>query len=133
MKRGSVCKVRGCPICEDPTSGASTYREYDTKYRSPEYLAWEEWFKAHNFPIAQVPLKGWAARDIVRNTESAKVMDWNPGDEDNPKFGEHTLAYVDRTDDGHFNASKDVRFAVYTVQLESEPLPFPVMASVEVS
>jgi hypothetical protein len=129
----SICEAGrfkgGCPTCDDP-DGSQSYREYDTTYGTDEYRAWEAWFKAHNVPLAQVPFKGWVARDVERRRISMKVFFWYPGDEDNPDFGSTTVSYSDRHD-GH--GGRDSRWAVHTVQLESAPMPFPVMASVEVS
>ncbi|MCW2901555.1 MAG: hypothetical protein JWO67_3820 [Streptosporangiaceae bacterium] len=110
------------------TALSNSYREFDVKRGTPEYLAWEDWFKIHNFPVCQVPYKGWAARDAVRCTVSALVFYWKPSDAPKLAFGSTaatTIAYPDKTDDGQYSGSKDARFAVYTVQLEAAPLPFP--------
>lgn len=103
-----------------------SYREYDVQYGTGDYYAWESWMAAHRVPIHQVPLKGWAARDTQRNTVSVLLFDWNPDDEQNPKFGAErgpAFIYVDTDDDG--NRNKNARFRVFTVQLEAKPLPFP--------
>lgn len=128
----STCKAGrfkgNCEICDDPKSGSSSYREYDVERDSPAFHAWNQWFKNElriTLPLPQIPLRGWVARDVQRKTVTFKVMDWNPGDESGDKFGEHLVCYADRTDDGHLNASKDVRYAAYTVQLSFVPPPFP--------
>src|SRR5882757_5088512 len=118
-----------CPSCDGPTDSQS-YREFDVQWGTDEYRAWETWFNTHNIPLAQVPYQGWVARDVERRQVSVKVFFWYPDDENNPDFGQTTVSYVDRDDAGHL--SKDSRWAVHTVQLESVPLPFPVLTSVEV-
>jgi hypothetical protein len=113
----------------DPVTKTSppswSYREYDVQPETPEAAAWEKWFTAHHIPLAQIPYQGWAARDVVRRTVSVKVMAWNPGDESKELFGQRTFTYVDKNDDGDDYGAKDVRYGVYTVQLDSMPLPFP--------
>jgi hypothetical protein len=95
-----------------------SYREFDVKPGSDDEKPWIAWFQAHNIPFGRVPYKGWAARDVRRNTVSVLVFDWDPDDQ-----LIEARVYVDRDDDG--NLGNDVRLAVLTVQLESKPLPFP--------
>ena len=102
-----------------------SYREYDIKYGTAEYKAWEKWMKAHGVPLAQVPFRGWAARDVRRDTVSVLLFDWDPDVELSTEDHARTWAYIDKDDDGNRSASKDARFRVYTVQLDSKPLPFP--------
>jgi hypothetical protein len=97
-----------------------SYREFDVKHGTEEEQRWITWFKAHNIPFAQVPFKGWAARDVGRRTVSVLVYGWNVGDE--LVEGKSTV-YIDTDDDG--NRGFDSRHAVLTIQLESKPLPFP--------
>lgn len=107
-----------------------SYREFDVKRGTPEEAVWLEWFHAHQLPAAQIPFQGWAARDIRRNTVSVMVFDWDP-DEEFEKFedGNRTTFHADRHDDGELSESRQPRYAVLTVQLESKPLPFPEEAS----
>lgn len=109
-----------------PMTLSSSYSEYDVQYGTDEYRAWEAWFEVHNFPLPQVPHQGWAARDVARRTVSALVFDWNPGDEAGSGFGKRAFIYPDKAEAGGWSAAQDARFAVLTIQLESEPLPFPV-------
>lgn len=99
---------------------SQSYREFDVERKTEAEQLWMAWFKAHNIPFAQVPFKGWAARDVRRNTVSVLVFDWDPGDE---LDGEKSVVYVDKDDEG--NRGHNARFAVLTIQLESKPLPFP--------
>lgn len=98
-----------------------SYREFDVKPGSDDEKPWIAWFQAHNIPFGQVPYKGWAARDVRRNTVSVLIFDWNPDDE--LKEDNRSTVYVDRDDDG--NRTQNARLGVLTVQLESKPLPFP--------
>jgi hypothetical protein len=102
-----------------------SYREYDVKHDSPEYKVWEDWFVAHGLPLAQIPFRGWVARDVARCTISVKVFAWKPGDEDKPEFGDRTVCYPDKDDDGQYSGHKDASYGVYTHQLNAAPLPFP--------
>lgn len=97
-----------------------SYREFHVTEGSAAEKQWLDWFIAHNIPYAQVPYRGWAARDLKRRTVSVLVFDWNPDDTLDP---EKSTVYVDR--DGAGNRLPCERKAVLTLQLESEPLPFP--------
>lgn len=134
----STCKEGrfrgGCPTC-DACSGSQSYREFDytpDPVVNAETQAWMDWFRAHNIPAAQVPWKGWVARDVERRQVSVKVFAWLPEDETKDDFGTISVVRLDRDEDGHL-VSKDVQYAVHTVQLEFVPLPFPVVVSVGVS
>jgi hypothetical protein len=112
-------------LVETPAAASWSYREYNVEHGSPECKAWETWFRAHDLPLAQIPFQGWAARDVHRNTVSVKVFSWAPGDEDKPKFGEATVVYLDKDDDGVDSGAKDARYGVFTQHLNVAPLPFP--------
>jgi hypothetical protein len=114
-------------INTDCQSLSCSYREYEVKCGTEEYKAWEEWMKIHGVPLYQVPFKGWAARDVRRNTVSVLLFDWEGDDLDNEES--RSFVYVDKDDEGNPSGSKDARYRVYTVQLEGKPgkpLPFPV-------
>lgn len=100
-----------------------SYREFDVKFGTDEYEAWESWMKAHGIPPMQVPLAGWACRDTERNTVSVLTFWSAPGDD--LENAETSTAYPDTDDSGNYGPAKDVRYAVLTVQLKSKPLPFP--------
>jgi hypothetical protein len=111
---------------EDPTfcprysTDSQSYREFDVKHGTELEQQWTAWFEAHNIPPAQVPFKGWVARDVARRTVSVLVYDWNV---DDAPDGDCSIVYVDKDDDG--NRLKEARRGVLTIQLESKPLPFP--------
>jgi hypothetical protein len=135
VNRAPNCKTHNCTTCA-AVAGSQSYREFDCTQTpdsvgmSPEARGWFDWFKAHNIPAAQVPWKGWAARDVERRTVSVKVLNWHPGDEDSKDmFGIDSVVYTDRDDDGHW-ASRDGWYGVHTVQLDSIPLPFPELPKV---
>jgi hypothetical protein len=114
----------GCDSC-DACSGSQSYRELECVHTDdPGTRAWMDWFEAHGIPSTQVPWKGWVARDAERCTVSVKVHAWSPEDEAKPEFGVEGIFYPDRDDNGHY-ASTAARYGVYTVQLETAPLPFP--------
>lgn len=114
-------------VVDTPVPGLSqSYREFDVHHGQPGYKAWETWLKAHNIPHMQVPLKGWAVRDTVRNTVSVLAFWFDPADD--LIAAKSMILYTDKTDDGTPSGSKDVRYAVLTIQMESTPLPFPDVA-----
>lgn len=93
-----------------------SYWEFNTEGEDyGEQRPWIEWFKAHGFArYSQIPTIGWAARDVKRKTVSVLAFDF---DEDSVESQFHT----DRHDNG-----VDPRYRVWTIQLDHEPLPFPV-------
>ena len=111
---------------EDPTfclrysPDSQSYRELDVKFGTELEQQWMAWFEAHNIPAAQVPYTGWVVRDVARRTVSVLVYDWNADDKPD---GKNSIVCVDTDDDG--NRLTEARRAVYTIQLESKPLPFP--------
>lgn len=59
------------------------------------------------------------------------MFDWDPADGPAEANSPRLRVYQDRTDDGRLSGSKDARFAVHTIQLESKPLPFPELEGSE--
>lgn len=110
------------PLSIKDSAKSCSLRSFDVKIGTTEDVAWQEWFEAHGIPAAQVPMKGWAARDPVRNTVSVLTFWTKPDDVLEANL---TSFYVDVDDDGNFSGSKSPRYAVLTVQLEGKPLPFP--------
>lgn len=98
---------------------SSTYFELDDI--SPLDPAWLGWLRDCGFPEQQVCPNGWVARDVYRNTVSAKVLLWHPDDDVNAESGKRyprSFAYRDE-------CRTDVEMGVLTIQLDRTPPPFP--------
>lgn len=97
----------------------TTYYELGRIHHSDP--AWLGWMRECGFPEQQVCLDGWVARDPYRNTVSAKIHLWHPGDDVDAESGKRhprTFAYRDAN-------RTDAEYGVMTIQLDRTPPNFP--------
>lgn len=106
---------------DEPPQRSSTYTELGgIRPGHPEYQAWSDWLRECGFPEQQVCHDGWVARDVYRNTVSAKIYSWKP--DDKIPIGARNASTIARRDgDGY----PDCEYGVHTIQLSQAPPPFP--------